>query len=127
MLSAAASLVSRFAFPWTISRRDAAMLCLIAAVHFVALVIMAETEIGIVSKLIFIFTWGMLNFFWLALLRRPAVAAALSMALILALIQISLFKYDKLLMTVNFVDLMILDSDTLAFFLTIYPDLLKRS
>ena len=103
------------------------MLCLIAAIHFSALVIMAETEIGIVSKLIFLFTWGMLNFFWLAVLRRPAVAAALSMALILALIQISLFKYDKLLMTVNFVDLMILDSDTLAFFLTIYPDLLRRS
>ena len=127
MLSAAASLVSRLAFPGTISRRDAAMLCLIAAIHFSALVIMAETEIGVVSKLIFLFTWGMLNFFWLAVLRRPAVAAALSMALILALIQISLFKYDKLLMTVNFVDLMILDSDTLAFFLTIYPDLLKRS
>ncbi len=100
------------------------MATLVASFHAAAFVIMAETEIGIVSKLIFLFTWGLLNFFWLGLLRRPAVAAALSLALILALIQLSLFKYDKLLMTVNFVDMMILDSDTIAFFLTIYPDLM---
>ena len=126
MLSAAASLLSRLAPSEAISRRDAARAALVAIFHLAALLVMAETEIGIVPKTIFLFTWGLLNFFWLAVLRRPAVAAALSLALILALIQLSLFKHDKLLMTVNFVDVMILDPDTIAFFLTIYPDLLRK-
>ena len=126
MLSAAASLLSRLAPSEAISRRDAARAALVAIFHLAALIVMAETEIGIVPKTIFLFTWGLLNFFWLAVLRRPVVAAALSLALILALIQLSVFKHDKLLMTVNFVDVMILDPDTIAFFLTIYPDLLRK-
>ena len=126
MLSAAASLLSRLASSEAISRRDAARAALVAILHLAAILVMAETEIGIVPKTIFLFTWGLLNFFWLAVLRRPGVAAALSLALILALIQLSLFKHGKLLMTVNFVDVMILDPDTIAFFLTIYPDLLRK-
>src|SRR5262245_61229646 len=126
MLSAAASLLSRLAPFEAISRRDAARAALVAIFHLAALIVMAETEIGIVPKTIFLFTWGLLNFFWLAMLRRPTVAAALSLALILVLIQLSVFKHHKLLMTVNFVDVMILDPDTIAFFLTIYPDLLRK-
>ncbi len=67
-----------------------------------------------------------MNFFWLALLRRPAAAALISLAMIVTLILLSQFKYDKLMMTVNFVDVMIIDPDTISFFLTIYPDLLRR-
>ena len=62
----------------------------------------------------------------LALLRRPAAAALVSLAMIAVLILLSQFKYDKLMMTVNFVDVMIIDPDTVSFFLTIYPDLLRR-
>ena len=127
MLSAAATLLSRLAPSEAISRRDAATAVLVAILHLTALIVMAQTEVGMVPKTIFIFTWGTLNFFWLAVLRRPAIAAALALALILALIQLSLFKHDKLLMTVNFVDVMILDPDTIGFFLTIYPDLLRRA
>ena len=32
-------------------------------------------RIGFVPKLIFCLTWGVLNFFWLVLLRRPAITA----------------------------------------------------
>ena len=127
MLSAASSLLSRLAFAETISRRDAARAALVSVFHLIALIVMAQTEIGLMAKVLFLFTWGLLNFFWLAVLRRPAIAAALSLALILALIVMSQFKHDKLLMTVNFVDLMIIDSDTIAFFLTIYPDLLHKA
>jgi hypothetical protein len=95
--------------------------------HLAALFILLRTEIGILPTAIFLLSWGALNFFWLGLLRRPAIAAALSLGLFLVLITLSQFKYDKLLMTVNFVDLMILDPDTIAFFLTIYPDLLRRA
>lgn len=126
MLSAAATLISRLTLPEAMSRRDAARYALVAVFHLAALFIMLQTEVGVVPKTTFIFAWGLLNFFWLAMLRRPAIAAALSLGLILALITLSQFKYDKLLMTVNFVDLMILDPDTVAFFLTIYPDLLQK-
>ncbi len=120
-------LASRFGVQDAAGRRGAIKAALVAAFHLAALIVMVQTEAGLVATTIFLFTWGLLNFFWLAVLRRPAIAAALSLALILALIQLSQFKYDKLLMTVNFVDLMILDSDTIAFFLTIYPALMRKA
>lgn len=123
MLSAASTLLSRLGYAEALSRRDAAMAALVALIHVAAFVIMVETENGLVAKTIYLFTWGLLNFFWLAVLRRPAIAAVLSLALVAALIQLSFFKYEKLLMTINFVDMMIIDADTIAFFLTIYPNL----
>ena len=87
---------------------------------------MVATEGDLESKATFLLAWLLLNFFWLALLRRPAIAALVSLAMVATLILLSQFKYDKLMMTVNFVDVMILDTDTVAFFLTIYPDLLRR-
>jgi hypothetical protein len=119
-------LATRFGMQGVAGRRGALKAALVAAFHLAAIIIMVQTEDSIVAMAIFLFTWGLLNFFWLAVLRRPAIAAALSLALIVALIVLSQFKYDKLLMTVNFVDLMILDSDTIAFFLTIYPALLHK-
>lgn len=108
-------------------RRDAVKAALVAAFHLAALIVMVQTEAGLLSKAIFLLTWGLLNFFWLSVLRRPAIAAALSLALIIALIQLSQFKHEKLLMTMNFVDLMVFDPDTIAFFLTIYPALLRKA
>jgi hypothetical protein len=49
----------------------------IALLHAAALAVMAFTETDLVAALAFLLTWGLLNFFWLGLLRRPAVAAAL--------------------------------------------------
>lgn len=95
----------------------------IALIHVAALAIMATTEVGTAPKLVFVLSWGFLNFFWLALLRRPGLAAALSLIMIVALVLLSSFKHEILLMTVNFVDLMIIDPDTIAFFLTIFPHL----
>jgi hypothetical protein len=50
---------------------------------------------------------GILNFFWLALLRRPALSGALSLTLVVALILLSRLKHDIVQMTANFVDLMV--------------------
>src|SRR5665213_660364 len=122
----ASALFARFASYPALSRRDCAALIITAMLHAAALVIMASTEPDLESKATFLFAWLLLNFFWLAVLRRPAIAALLSLALFVTLILLSQFKYDKLMMTVNFVDVMILDRDTIAFFLTIYPDLLRR-
>jgi hypothetical protein len=123
MLSVASALLSRLAPAEAISRRDAFALAVITVVHLIALVVMAATELDLATKATFLLAWALLNFFWLALLRRPAIAGFLSLAMIIALILLSQFKYDKLMMTVNFVDLMIIDPDTSAFLFTVMPQL----
>src|SRR5215510_5079169 len=123
MLSVASALLSRFAPTEAISRRDAFALAIITIVHLVALVVMTATELDLATKITFLFAWALLNFFWLALLRRPTIAGLLSLVMIITLILLSQFKYDKLMMTVNFVDLMIIDPDTSAFLFTIMPRL----
>jgi hypothetical protein len=123
MLSAASALFSRLALSEAMSRRDAATVAIVAILHLAALVIMAATEVDLLAKIAFLLAWAALNYFWLAGLRRPAIAALLSLAMIVALILLSQFKHDKLMMTANFVDLMIIDQDTSAFLLTIMPRL----
>ena len=105
------------------SRRDRAALCLAAVLHVGALIVMAATEADLVAKAAFLLSWALLNFLWLALFRRPLVAALLALELVVALTLLSRFKFDKLWMTVDFVDLMIIDRDTSAFLLTAFPSL----
>ncbi len=71
----------------------------------------------------FLLTWGMLNFFWLALLRRPGLAGVLSLAMMTVLVLLSQLKYSVVMMTVSFVDLMMIDTDTVTFLFTIFPAL----
>lgn len=123
MLSAASALLNRLAPTEAISRRDALVLAIIAVLHLAALVVMTATELDLATKAVFLLFWALLNFFWLILLRRPATAGLLSLAMVITLIVLSQFKYDKLMMTVNFVDLMIIDPDTSAFLFTIMPRL----
>src|SRR5262249_61426159 len=78
---------------------------------------------GSIAKVGFLSVLGLLNFLFLILLRRPAATALVSLVFIVALIAVSQFKYDKLWMTVDFVDLMIIDQDTSAFLLTMIPSL----
>ena len=98
-----ASLTSR----WAAS--DAATRSLLAALHLAALGLMFWSEVAVVPKVVFCLTWGLLNFFWLAVLRRPAVAAALSLAMIVVL---SRLKYEIIWMTANFLDVVIINADT---------------
>ena len=67
--------------------------------------------------------WGILNFFFIALLRRPALSGALSLTLVVVLVLLSRLKHDVVQMTANFVDLMVIDRDTAAFLFTIFPNL----
>jgi hypothetical protein len=84
---------------------------------------MAWNEIGAVAMAVFLVTWGLLNFFWLAVLRRPAVSAALSLVMIVVLILLSGLKHDIISMTAGFLDLWIINTDTVAFLVSIRPDL----
>ena len=95
----------------------------IALIHLAALAAMALTEAGWLGRLVFLLTWGALNGMAIALVRRPALAAALALFPVALVILLSMFKYSVLWMTLNFFDLLIIDPDTVVFLLTILPDL----
>src|SRR5258708_3398132 len=98
-------------------------LAAVATPHLAALALMFQTETDFVSRLGFLLSWGVLNFFWIALLRRPALSGALSLTLVVVLVLLSRLKHDVAQMTANFVDLMVIDRDTAAFLFTIFPNL----
>jgi hypothetical protein len=98
-------------------------LALILVPHLIALAIMIETEFSVTAMTAFVLAWGLLNFVWLSLLGRPALAAALSLTMMTMLVLLSQLKYHVLMMTANFVDLMIVDTDTVTFLFTIFPAL----
>ena len=95
----------------------------VAAPHLAALAVMLQTETDFGSRIGFLLSWGILNFFWITLLRRPALSGALSLTLVVVLILLSRLKHDIVQMTANFVDLMVIDRDTAAFLFTIFPNL----
>src|SRR6202521_2293293 len=95
----------------------------VAAPHLAALGVMLHTATDLGSRTGFLLAWGILNFFWIAVLRRPALSGALSLTLVVVLILLSRLKHDIVQMTANFVDLMVIDRDTAAFLFTIFPNL----
>src|ERR1700744_2302254 len=95
----------------------------VAAPQLAALAVMVQTETALGSRACFLLAWGLLNFLWIALLRRPALSGALSLTLVVVLVLLSRFKHDVAQMTVNFVDVMVIDRDTVAFLFTIFPNL----
>ncbi|WP_291848751.1 sulfatase-like hydrolase/transferase [Bradyrhizobium sp.] len=95
----------------------------VAAPHLAALVIMLQTETDLGSRTGFALAWGILNFLFIALLRRPALSGALSLTLVVVLVLLSRLKHDVVQMTANFVDLMVIDRDSAAFLFTIFPNL----
>jgi hypothetical protein len=92
-------------------------------VHGLALALMVWSEGDAVGKAAYLLAWGFLNCFWIAVLRRPAAAAALSLAMFGILVLLSQLKHNVLFMTVNFVDLLIIDHDSFAFLMTVFPGL----
>ena len=95
----------------------------VTAPQLAALAVMFQTETDLSSRTGFLLSWGILNFFWIALLRRPALSGALSLTLVVVLVLLSRLKHDVVQMTANFVDLMVIDRDTAAFLFTIFPRL----
>ena len=123
MFTAESSGFRRFASIPAISRRSKVVVGLVAMLHLAALGLMLATEVDLVAKLIFLLFWALLNLSWLTVFRRPSVAVILSLELVAALIILSQFKHDKLWMTVDFVDVMIVDHDTSTFLLAAFPSL----
>jgi phosphoglycerol transferase MdoB-like AlkP superfamily enzyme len=123
MRAAILSISHRLGLAGVAARYGLWRLALVAAPHVAALAIMVATEARPVEITAFLFAWGILNFFWLALTRRPAFAGVLSLVMMTVLVLLSDLKHHVLMMTANFVDLMIVDTDTVSFLFTIYPAL----
>src|SRR5258707_12208889 len=66
----------------------------VAAPHLAALAVMFQTETDFSSRLGFLLSWGILNFFWIALLRRPALSGALSLTFVVGRILLARPKND---------------------------------
>jgi hypothetical protein len=94
----------------------------VAAPHLAALVIMLQTETDFGSRIGFVLSWGILNCFFIALLCRPALSRSVADAGRGAS-ALSRLKHDVVQMTANFIDLMVIDRDTVAFLFTIFPNL----
>jgi phosphoglycerol transferase MdoB-like AlkP superfamily enzyme len=95
----------------------------VAMPHLAALAIMLRTETDLGSRVAFLFAWGILNFFFVMCLRRPALSGAVSLTLLVVLVLLSRLKHDIVQMTANFLDLILIDRDTAAFLFTIFPNL----
>src|SRR3954453_11739505 len=115
---------SRWALPAGLRHRLG--IGVLVLLHLAAAAILIHTEDDLVPRLAFLLTWGLLNCLWLALLHRPSVAATLSLIMVVVLILLSQFKQDILIMSANFVDVMLIDADTVSFLLTVFPGLAAR-
>ena len=96
-------------------------LAAVVAPHIAALVTISWIERNAFAFGLALLTWCFLNGVWLALLRRPALAAALSLIMIEALIVLSQFKINIQQMSVSFFDFLVVDADTISFLLMIFP------
>jgi hypothetical protein len=95
----------------------------LAAAHLTALVVGYSTEYEFFHLALFVLAWGLLNFLLLLIWRRPAISAVLSLALIGGIIVMSDFKWGITYMTATFLDLLVIDTDTFAFLIQIFPKL----
>ncbi len=96
---------------------------LTAAFHLVAVVRIIQTETSLFATILCLLTWVFLNCLLLLVLRRPAVAAAMSLGLFELLILVSQFKFKITWMTATFLDVMVIDPDSVAFLLSVMPGL----
>ena len=111
----------RLAIPDALSHRHQLPIIVITCIYLAALVGMYLTEVDWTGQALFVLTFGLLNGVWLVILRRPAMAAALTLLPLILVIVLSKFKFDMLWMTLNFFDVLIVDTDTVAFLLMIFP------
>jgi len=108
---------------WTKHWRLALGAIILAVIQLLALLILLGSEEEPIERVASLLFWGFLNFLWMVALRRPTPAAALSLSMIVALVLLSQFKHDALNLTVTFMDIMIVDPDTIAFLWKTFPNI----
>jgi hypothetical protein len=98
-------------------------LVLAAALHLYALIRIVQTEVSPFGQSLCLLTWILLNCLILLAVRRTALAAAISLGLIELLILVSQFKFKITWMTATFLDVLVIDPDSLTFLLSVMPGL----
>jgi len=98
-------------------------LAVIVGLHLIAAALLWWTEYEAVHFALFILAWGLFNFAFLVVLRRPALSAALSLLLFYGLIAISQFKVGITWWTITFLDFLMVEPETAAFLFTVHPQL----
>jgi phosphoglycerol transferase MdoB-like AlkP superfamily enzyme len=93
------------------------------ALHAYVLIRIWQTEIGAFGQGLSLLAWLLINCIFLLILRRAALSAALSLGLIEFLILVSEFKFRITWMTATFLDVLVIDPDSLAFLLSVVPGL----
>jgi len=96
---------------------------IVVLLHLAALTVLLMTETGPFALAMAALVWLFLNCVWLVVLRRPAIAALLSLIMVCGLIAVSQFKFGVIWMTANFLDVLIIDPDTVAYTFQIFPHL----
>ena len=96
---------------------------LVVAPQLAALVLLVVTETDTVSRAAFLLSWIAVNMLLIALTRRPAISGGLALAMLTVLVLLSRLKYDVVQMTVNFVDVMMIDRASFGYLFTIFPTL----
>lgn len=105
------------------SRRASAVMLILIHLGAFGLLLWSEAQNDWVSIVAFLFVWGLLNFGFLCILKRPAMAGLLSFAITVLIVVLSRFKFETLALTANFIDVMFIDDDTIGFLLAIFPRL----
>jgi hypothetical protein len=96
---------------------------LLVGLHAAAFVVLCATEREPFHVALFVLAWGLSNFAWLVVFRRPGLAAALSLLLVCAVIGLSWFKMSVTWATLSFFDFVIVDPDTFRFLTDTFPQL----
>jgi hypothetical protein len=96
-------------------------LALASLLHGTAAVTYYVTEYSLFALALALLTWGLLNFFFLLILRRPGISASLSLAVVGFIILMSQFKFGVMWMTLTFLDILVIDGDTFSFLVQIFP------
>lgn len=117
--------LARFPAVVALGDRRRAALGLLVALHLAAAAIMVWSEADWLAQLSFVLAWGLFNFIGLLIVRRPVMTAAITLTLLVILVLLSQLKYQALFMTVSFVDVMIVDLNTIRFLFKIYPALVQ--
>ncbi|WP_441229105.1 sulfatase-like hydrolase/transferase [Tardiphaga sp. 215_C5_N2_1] len=114
----------RLVVVWQYVRQWPLRTALIAAIHTLAIFyVLASVEYGPFATTLALLTWGLLNFLFLALFKRPGISAVLSLLLVTTLIVLSQFKFGITQLTLTFLDFLIIDRDTISFLHSIFPQL----
>src|ERR1700730_6697691 len=101
-------------------------LAVMAVLHTAAFIVLWLTEHELFHGALSVLSWGLLNCAWLVVLRRPGMAAALSLIMVCSLILLSQFKTGITWVAISFLDFLIVDPDTVAFLLGVFPQLRWR-